>query len=572
MSRAVRRRAAREEERRQLLRKLETERSRRWEQSLSLALLLLACVLLIAVVVNTRLQTEQAGSACPPCPSAALLGSAVAAAARRPTPPPPPPPPPPMLDDFGGMQGARPTSAPSQALNYLDSAFERPSPHGARLTRLRRESATDASLGDASISGGVSQRYADNLLSLRAVQGRPEDSLLEEDDEDEDTSVVDLGAAASHTRWAASTAQDAAQLHTVATVLLNDEAKQDALTADLVARACASMPCLNDGVCVAPRPKAIGDGKVDGWRFMAGQGACPPGSRPPQPSDILDVAATVALLCEWCIAKLGGGHRLSGSGYGGKIEVETGDPPGDILCMPNPPPIGTDANSSAVPSYECECADGWAGSNCDEDVDECAELKPCHADALCFDSTTASAASAASHTTQIATEVAVGEYRCDCPLGRRGKHCDEFAPECTAASSNDKDYNRRTSSRGRKTGGKDDSTVCENGGVCYTADDAEWSSAVTAVLDAKDGVDATERASLSAKGMLSRSALFGNKVRCACAAGWIGSRCEEDLDECAWSLVNTHSLFSCSLSVSIFLNSSWQVQMLVSSRPWGQSM
>lgn len=527
MIRAERRRAAREEERRQLLRKLETERSRRWEQSLSLALLLLACVLLIAVVVSSRLQAEQTGSECPPCASAALLGSVVAAAGQRPTPPP--------MPDF--MQSAGPSSAPAQALDYLEGAFERPSPHGARLARMQRESDVDGAQGETLASGSVAQVYAEKLLSLRAARGPPEDSLLDEDDDEEDARVVSLRAAASPTREAASTSAEAAQLDAVATggadMRPNEEPEQDALTAALVARACASMPCMNGGACIAPRPHATGVGDLDGWQFMEGQGACPAGSHPPHPSDIPDVAAAVALLCEWCIAKLGGGNRLSGSGYGGKIEVETGDPPGDILCMPIPPPVAADANSRAVPSYACECARGWAGSNCNEDVDECAELKPCHADASCFDSTSTSAAS---ETAQITTKIAVGEYRCDCPLGRRGKYCDEFAPECTTASSNNNDAYSRLTSTHRGTDGKDDVTICANGGVCYTAGDAEWSSAVAAVLAAHGDVDVErDRESLSAKGILSRSGIFGSKVYCACAVGWIGPRCDEDLDECASS-------------------------------------
>ena len=75
-----------------------------------------------------------------------------------------------------------------------------------------------------------------------------------------------------------------------------------------------------------------------------------------RPADIGDnLSAAVKLLCEWCIAALGDNHRLSGRGYGvrlhalqciqiptpsrfltaliacvlqGKVEKETGDPPG----------------------------------------------------------------------------------------------------------------------------------------------------------------------------------------------------------------------------------------------------
>ena len=55
-------------------------------------------------------------------------------------------------------------------------------------------------------------------------------------------------------------------------------------------------------------------------------------------NDLNPPSSSQGLLCEWCIAALGGGYRLSGSGYGGKVEKE-GDPGSvkDFLCRPKAP-------------------------------------------------------------------------------------------------------------------------------------------------------------------------------------------------------------------------------------------
>lgn len=544
-----RRRVAREEERRQLLFKLQTERSRRCEQLLSLAMLLVACVLLIAVVASSSLQDERPGishGVCSPCPDS--LSSEVATAGRTTSSP--------MADDLSDSQDLVPASHQEPAPDYLGDAFKTASLHGDRFARLQRERARQVSSDGA--QGGdlsdVSHQYANQLLSV-GVERQVHPLLATELDGDGDAEDTgrDYGMAAAgtgywptQTREAVSATQKETPMKhetTAATDMRREEqAEQAALSSAMLARTCASMPCMNGGTCVAPRAQATDDGAVDGWKFVEGQGSCPAGLRLPGPSDIPDVAGAVKLLCEWCIAAIGDGHRLSGSGYGGKIEVETGDPPGDILCMPIPAPkVDLEATGSALPTYACECAHGWGGINCDEDVDECAVLKPCHAGASCFDSTTRNAASG---TVLGMMTVAVGEYRCDCPLGRRGKHCDEVAPECGTGSRKDDDsihtYLRHTvtvtPSRHVDSGGKDDSPVCANGGVCYTADDARWSSAAASALRALGEAETAQVPESSDTGdILSRTAVSISRVLCACAAGWVGPRCEDDLDECASS-------------------------------------
>lgn len=567
-----RRRAAREEERRQLLRKLDTERSRRWEQSLSLVILLIACVLLIAVVVSSRLEqpARAAGSTsgtCPPCP-ALLLGSAAAAAV--------PPMPPPIEDELKRMQDKLKRIDPE---DFGGGVLDTSSPHGDRLGRLQREMqrrGTDRGgsdgdgHSDGAADGGRAQRYADRSLSSQWATAGADLLLDPAGDEDEEEHEEEHAegreeSRLSQAREAAVTAQEAAQLQAkaaaAATRDADDQAEQDARSSALVAQACASTPCMHGGSCVAPRTRATGDRGMDGWRFVEGRGGCPPGMQPPRPPDISDVAAAVKLLCEWCIAALGGGYRLSGSGYGGKVELETGDPPGDYLCMPIPlatsHAVGVDGDDD-TPSYACDCADGWGGENCEQDVDECAVLEPCNGGASCFDSTTAAALSALSKSDDAATAVGIGDYRCDCPLGRRGKHCDEVAPACATDTERHDDDDDAASRRGhdwkangaaQRVGGNDGAgekrgsssssrAACANGGVCYTADDAEWSTAATtALLTLLEAGELLPEHQLQEEG----DDVAGSRIRrksvpgvlCACAAGWLGPRCEDDFDECA---------------------------------------
>jgi hypothetical protein len=365
-----RRRAARDAERKQLLRKLDTERSRRWEQTLALGLLLVACVLLIATSVSSTLE--------PPRSPAAVLGAQV-------------PPVPPAMDLLAGRP-PRPKVLVDDTLDYLGELdLPETSPHGHRLGRLQRESAPRGGSDD----GGVSHRarnYAEQLLSEEGLPGDPyaydephHDSDEPRYDSDEpryDSEPVNLDATPEtegveeeeegevsesvqrRMRMEEEKEEEAAQLQAEAMavvqegdqaaavrVLFNfptilgdfpfilgshfrwkmaqDEADADAAAVSSAATvaACASSPCRNGGSCGAPPPPAS-KGSLDTWRFVEGRKGCPPGMEPARPVDIGDdVSGAAGLLCEWCIAALGDGHRLSGRGYGGKVEKETGVSP-----------------------------------------------------------------------------------------------------------------------------------------------------------------------------------------------------------------------------------------------------
>jgi hypothetical protein len=53
--------------------------------------------------------------------------------------------------------------------------------------------------------------------------------------------------------------------------------------------------------------------------------------------------------------------------------------------------------------YVCHCADGWEGTHCDEDVDECNSMETCPNGGICRNS----------H----------GGFHCDCPAGSHEVTC-----------------------------------------------------------------------------------------------------------------------------------------------------
>ncbi|XP_066275061.1 fibropellin-3-like [Branchiostoma lanceolatum] len=78
-------------------------------------------------------------------------------------------------------------------------------------------------------------------------------------------------------------------------------------------------------------------------------------------------------------------------------------------CAPSPCAHGTCTDDIA--SYTCRCENGWEGTNCDQDIDECAS-NPCWLGGTCLDH--------------------VDGYSCVCPKEKTGKNCETgpFVGEC----------------------------------------------------------------------------------------------------------------------------------------------
>ncbi|CAG2103754.1 unnamed protein product, partial [Medioppia subpectinata] len=104
--------------------------------------------------------------------------------------------------------------------------------------------------------------------------------------------------------------------------------------------------------------------------------------------------------------------------------------------------------NTAPDAYRCHCPDGFSGLHCQTIVDACA-LRPCLHSGLCH-------AQNASH------------FHCSCAPGFSGERCERDVDECA-------------------------SNPCANGGTCHN---------------------------------------LRNAFRCQCVSGWRGERCEEDINEC----------------------------------------
>ena len=80
-------------------------------------------------------------------------------------------------------------------------------------------------------------------------------------------------------------------------------------------------------------------------------------------------------------------------GYEGKLcTIET------LGCKPVDPCVFGDCKNIGRGQYTCVCQPGYTGTNCDQEVDECAS-QPCQNDGTCSNGLP-------------------GKFNCKCPLGK----------------------------------------------------------------------------------------------------------------------------------------------------------
>jgi hypothetical protein len=167
-----------------------------------------------------------------------------------------------------------------------------------------------------------------------------------------------------------------------------------------------------------------------------------------------------------------------------------------IPCKNNATCVESSTNSSILASdYYCACPPRYSGKNCtDFDIDEC-DPNPCQNGAMCSESGTNSS-------------VELGEYTCDCLPGYNGTNCEEDINEC-------------------------DPDPCQNGEVCsdsttnVSVDLGNFYCGDINECDpdpCQNGATCTE----TSDGITPTTGVY----HCECAAGFTGTNCEEDIDEC----------------------------------------
>lgn len=155
-------------------------------------------------------------------------------------------------------------------------------------------------------------------------------------------------------------------------------------------------------------------------------------------------------------------------------------------CEPNPCVTGAKCQEAdEVGSFHCECPRGYQGSQCAEDVDECA-AHICEHDGLCHN--------------------LPGKFQCFCRPGFTGTRCHIEVNECL-------------------------SQPCLNGATCVDGVNEYKCICPGGYLGEHCEIDFNECASSPC--MHGATCLDQvNGFRCNCPAGYEGTRCEIDIDEC----------------------------------------
>lgn len=154
-------------------------------------------------------------------------------------------------------------------------------------------------------------------------------------------------------------------------------------------------------------------------------------------------------------------------------------------CADDPCVHGTCTNTPT--SYTCACADGFTGTNCDLNIDDCA-LAPCQNGGACTDGDNG--------------------FTCTCADGFTGTTCGTNVDECAPGP-------------------------CQNGGVCTDG----VASHTCACPPGTSGTDCeiVDVCSATSNPCLNDGVctlLPGNTYSCECPAGFSGTRCETNPDDC----------------------------------------
>ncbi|NP_999703.1 fibropellin-3 precursor [Strongylocentrotus purpuratus] len=156
-------------------------------------------------------------------------------------------------------------------------------------------------------------------------------------------------------------------------------------------------------------------------------------------------------------------------------------------CTPNPCLNGATCVDQ-VNDYQCICAPGFTGDNCETDIDECASA-PCRNGGACVDQ--------------------VNGYTCNCIPGFNGVNCENNINECA-------------------------SIPCLNGGICVDGINQFACTCLPGYTGILCETDINECASSPCQNGGSCTDAV-NRYTCDCRAGFTGSNCETNINECASS-------------------------------------
>uniref|UniRef100_A0A8C7VA42 Notch receptor 2 n=1 Tax=Oncorhynchus mykiss TaxID=8022 RepID=A0A8C7VA42_ONCMY len=296
---------------------------------------------------------------------------------------------------------------------------------------------------------------------------------------------------------------------------------------------CLSGPCANGGTCSS----------LSGGKFSC---TCPPGYWGPRCLNDTDECAASAPVCQnqgACVNTPGSYRCNCAPGFTGR-QCETPY----IPCSPSPCLNGGTCRPTSETSYWCHCLPGFNGTNCENNIDDCPDHQ-CRNGGTCMDG--------------------VNTYNCQCPPEWTGQFCTEDVDECRLQPNTCQNGGTCSNIQGSYT------CVCVNGwsGLdcseniddCATAACTNGSTCIDRVASflcvcpyGKTGllchVNDACISSPCRDGAQCDTNPINGMFNCNCAPGYIGSTCNDDINECiigpnpcehGGSCVNTDGSFTC---------------------------